>query len=93
MTRKLTKQDALYAVQLCEAIAELPKVRRSLSDKPGKFHDAVHLELSAAQMSDGEGQGSDHYFYVPPLLGKAIIDAAEKIIRDEMRRINVAMPT
>jgi hypothetical protein len=90
--KKFTEGDARLAVQLCEAVIELPKVRRALSDKPGKYHDAIHLELSAAEISGGEGQGSGHYFYVSPEIGRAILDAAERIIRDEMNRLGVEAP-
>lgn len=89
----MKEAEIRLAAQLLDAFAELPKVRRALTDKPDKFHDAVHLELSAAQMSGGLGQGSDHYFYVPPALGRAIVDAAEKIIRAEMKRLKVDLPT
>jgi hypothetical protein len=85
----MTEADARYASQLFAAIAELPKVRRALSDKPTKYHDSTHLGLSAAEMSDGFGQGSNHYFYLPPALGRAILDAAEPLIRAEMKRLGL----
>jgi hypothetical protein len=50
----MTEADARLAVELCEAIAELPKVRK-----------------------------------VSPKMGQAILDAAERIIRDEMKRLDV----
>lgn len=91
----MTEADARYAVLLFEAITTLPKVRRALSDKPPKgkgrpdYVDAIHLELIASEMSDGEGQGGVHYFYVPPALGRAICDAAEPLIRAEMKRLGI----
>jgi hypothetical protein len=44
-------------------------------------------------MSDGEGQGADHYFYIPPNVGRAILDAADAIIRAELKRLGVTPPT
>jgi hypothetical protein len=68
-------------------------VRKALSDNPPKgassFVDCIHLELSATEMSDGEGQGSSHYFTVPPKIGRAILDAADKIIRAELQKLGV----
>lgn len=82
-------KDARIVSQLCEAIDDIPRVRRRLSDKPGEFHDAIHLELAAADMVDGVGQGSSAYVYLPPKVGRAILDEAEKIIRKELRRLGV----
>jgi hypothetical protein len=85
----MKEQDVRDAAQLFEAIADLPKVRRALTGKPGKFYDAIMLELSAAQMNDGVGQGSNHYFYLSPKLGGAILDAAERVILAEMKRLGL----
>ncbi len=86
-------RDAKLAGKLCDALAELPGARRSLSETRPKgrsdYVDSVYLELSAAEMSDGVGQGSQNYFYVPPKIGRAILDAAEKIIRTELKRLKV----
>ena len=83
-------KDAEIGAALCVALKELPKVRRALSDKPpDRFNDCVHLELQAAKMNDGESQGSSHYFNVPPKIGRVILDATDKIIRAELRRLGV----
>jgi hypothetical protein len=85
----MTEHDARYAVDLCEAFHELPKVRKALSDKPGEFHDAIHLELQAAEVVNGVSQCSSHYFNVSPALGRKILDAADKMIRNELKRLKV----
>ena len=82
-------KDAKLAAVLCEALATLPKTRRALSDKPRRMYEGVHLELQAAQMQDGESQGATYYFTVPPKLGRIIVDAAEKIIRAELKRLGI----
>jgi hypothetical protein len=68
----VTEKEAKLAVNLCKAVAELPATRKALSDTHPKgrsdYVDAVYLELSAAEMSGGEGQGAEHYFYVPPAI-------------------------
>lgn len=90
----MTEADARYAAELFTAIAALPKVRRALTNKPSRYHDAVYLEMQAAEMSDGTGQGCNHYFDLPPALGRAILDAAEQLICAEMKRLklNVTPP-
>lgn len=85
----MTEADARYAVELFKAIAALPKVRRALSDKSGEHHDSVHLQLLAAEMENGESGGGSHYFCVRPALGRAICDAAEPLIRAEMKRLGI----
>lgn len=80
--------NAKLGAGLVAALRELPKTRRALSDKP-RLYDGVHLELSAAEMQDGESQGSNSYFNVPPKIGTAILNAAEKIIRAELKRIGI----
>lgn len=45
--------NAKLGAGLVAALRELPKTRRALSDKP-RLYDGVHLELSAAEMQDGE---------------------------------------
>lgn len=93
MTRKkISEKDAKLAVQLFEAIKDLPKARKRLSDKGGKYHDAVHLQLMPAEMVDGVGQGGSHYFYLPPAFGREVLDAVEKMIFREIDRLNVKRP-
>lgn len=84
-------KDAKAVALLCEALEELPRARHQLSTKPGKYWDCVHLELSASQRQDGVGQGSDHYFDVPPRAGRMILDAARKIILAELKRMGVTV--
>lgn len=82
-------KDAHRAAQLYAALTELPRVRRSLSDRAGKWHDCIHLEMEAAEMRDGETQGSSHYFTVPPDVGRDILDAARTIIRKRLEKLGV----
>jgi hypothetical protein len=81
-------KDAALGAQLAEALAELPRVRKGLHAK-SKYYDGYVLEIQAAEVSDGETQGSDHWFYVPPELAGPILDAAEKVIRDKLRALGV----
>lgn len=82
-------KDAARVARLVECLEELPKVRKRLRAKPTKFFDAFALELSAAEMSDGEGQGSEAYLYLPADLAPRILDAADRVIRDELKRLGV----
>lgn len=77
------------AAILTRALKELPKVRKRLRAKPDKYHDSIGLELCAADMVDGVGQGSNAYFNVPPALGARILDAAEHVICKELKKIGV----
>jgi hypothetical protein len=77
---------------LLEALAEVPRVRRRLKQKPNEFHDAIVLEISAADFAHGETQGSDAYFHVPLVLGPSILDAAEQAILAELKRRKVKIP-
>ena len=77
------------AAVLTHALKELPKVRKRLRAKPSKYHDAIGLELQAADISDGVTQGSNAYFHVPSKLGELILDAAEHVIRKELKKIGV----
>jgi len=92
MSTTMAKKDLGTAADLIWALEKLPNVRRALTDKPGKWHDAIHLELSGAEMIDGESQGATHYFAVTPAIGRAILDAADKIIRAELTRLGVKLP-
>lgn len=90
--KKISEKNARLAVYLFKAIKELPKARRRLSDKGGKYYDAIHLQLMPAEMVDGDGQGGSHYFYLPPALGREVLDAVEKIVLREMARLNFRKP-
>lgn len=85
----MTADEARRAAQLCEAIADFPVVRKRLTAKTGKYCDDINLELSAADMLNGEGQGSSAYLYLPPDIGQKVLDAAEAIVREELRRLGV----
>lgn len=77
------------AAALVKALKVLPSVGRALSDKPGKYHDCTWLELQAAEMAEGESQGTEHYADVPPRVGRKIVAAARKIIEAELRSLGV----
>jgi hypothetical protein len=86
----VTERNARIASDLYRAVAELPHVRRALTDKHGRYHEGIHLEMSAAEMAGGRGQGSNHHFTVPPSVARKILDAAGRIMRAEIDRINNA---
>ncbi len=92
----MTPEEAKTLSELFAALAELPKAKRSLTPKHPKgrsaYVDSVYLELAAAEMSDGVGQGSNAYLYVPPSVGRKILTAAEKIIRDEIVLLGGTIP-
>jgi len=89
----MKSQDTKRACHLVDALNELPVVRKRLRAKPGKFHHAVHLEIQVAEMVDGVSQGSQAYFNIPPELAPAILDAAEKVIRAELKYLGVTLPS
>lgn len=82
-------KNAKAVAQLVAALGEMPAVRRRLGGKPDKYCDAVCLELSAADMTDGVGQGSSAYLYVPAEVGRQIVDQAEIIIRKAIADLGV----
>lgn len=84
----MTPAKIKEAAPLLVALEELPKVRRNLRDKSMDY-DGFMLELSAAEMHCGEGQGSAHYFYLPPDLGDEVLTATEKIIRAKLKALGV----
>lgn len=79
----MKRKNLRLAADLHEALTELPKVSRALNGK-SKRYDGFALELSAAEMSEGLGQGSAHYFYLSPEIGQKVLREAEKIIRAEL---------
>lgn len=87
-------KDAKLAAQLVEALESLSNVRDALTDRPvhkygQRLYDGIYLEMQAAQMRFGESQGSDHWFDLPPAIGREILDAAEKIIRARLKKLGV----
>jgi len=85
-------KDAAVAAQLVKALGELPRVRKGLHAK-SKYYEGFVLELLASEIADnGETQGCEHYFYVPPSLAPPILDAAEKAIRAKLKALGVSVP-
>jgi hypothetical protein len=82
--------DAARAADLVKALREIPKVRRQLKSGKSKYYDGYALEIQSAEMSDGESQESDHWFDVPRELAGPILDAAENVLRDELKRLDVS---
>lgn len=85
----MTPANIKKAAPLIEALEELPKVQKRLNDKPSKYHDSIALELSAADMSDGEGQGSEAYIYLPVEIGQEVLAFAETILRAKLEALGV----
>lgn len=84
----MKRANLRLAANLNDALRELPKVRRALTGK-SKLYDGFALELSAAEMSGGESQGANHYFYLPPAIGQKALDEVEKVIRAELEALGV----
>lgn len=82
-------KHASKAAVLVKALKALPRIGRTLSDKPGKYHDCTWLELQAAEMQDGTSQGSKEWCDVPPETGRKIVAAATAIIKAELRKLGV----
>ena len=80
-------KDCALAADLVRSLGELPDVRSGMKDKLGHY-DRIVLELSAYAGDDngGEGHGSA---MIPPAIAKKVIDAAETIIRAELKRLGV----
>ena len=76
---------------LVHALAEFPRIRAELAKPPKNGYDATKLELSASEMADGEGQGSNAYCYLPAALAEPILEEAEKVIRDELKARGVRL--
>lgn len=85
----MTADEAKRAAKLCEAIADFPSVRRRLAGRPAQYCDDINLELVAADMADGVGQGSSAYLYLPVDVGQKILNAAEAIVREELKQLGV----
>lgn len=81
-------KDTALAAHLVEALAEVPRVRKGLHAK-SKFYDGFVLEIQAAEVTDGETKGADHYFHLPPDMAGPVLDAAEKVIRDKLKVLGV----
>lgn len=77
------------AAELGSALKAIPRINRALRDKPISYYDSVYLELSSAEMSNGEGQGSNHYCYVPPATARKILRAALRIIKEDLKKMGV----
>lgn len=78
---------------LVEALKEIPKMRKQISGKAEKekYTDYWSLEMSAAEMKDGEGQGSSAYFYLEGEFALKVLDAAETMIRKDLEELGVEL--
>lgn len=83
--------NAKQASELVNAHGALPAVAHALSEKPGKYHECVHLELSAAEIQGGEGQGASFYCTVPAATGRKIVAAARQIVKADLKRLGVSL--
>lgn len=84
--------DVDWAAQLVNALKCLPKMRKQISGKTkSKRYDGYTLEMSSAEMSDGQGQGSDGdaYFYLQGPLALKVLEVAESLMRDELKSLGV----
>lgn len=82
-------KDAKIAAGLYEALTELPKVRKQIATGRSKFYDGYALEIQSSEMSNGVGQGSDHYFSIPKEMAGPVLDAIEKVVREKLKKIGV----
>lgn len=80
----MTESDARYAVELLGALANLPDVRIGLALKKS----ALKLELGAFEGDYDGGTGHGNAL-LPLAIATRIVDFAEKLIRDELARIDV----
>ena len=89
----MKQKDAAAVAEMVEALRRLPKVRRALADKAPRdaYYESVHLEMSAAEMEGRESGGATHYFYLPPPIGREVLDAVKNIVRDELRKLGVTL--
>lgn len=85
----MKRKNVKKAAPLIGALAKLPKVGKALTEKPGKYNDAVWLSLTAAEMNGGVEQGATYYCAVPAAVGRKIVAAAEKIIKRELKILGV----
>lgn len=85
-------KDAKLAARLVDAMGEILLVRKRLLAKPNSPGiDDIGIEISAADMAEGIGQGSQAYFYLPKEFGGPLLDLAEKLIRDRLRALGVTL--
>lgn len=89
--RRITEAEANYIVELWTVVRELPKTRRRLNAKAAKG-ETIYIEIAAADMFDGEGQGSESYFYLPPQLGHLVLDFVKGLVAKELERLGAAVP-
>lgn len=78
------------ASALMAALKEIPAVRKRLRAKPNKkYYEEIVLSVSAADAVNDVTQGSEAYFHVPANLGSKILDATDRVIRDELKKLGV----
>ncbi len=80
--------DALIAADILNALDGLPDVRKGLKHK-SKYSDPVVLEVGAFEGDDNGGAGHGSVF-IPLSLASKILDAAEKVLLDELTRLGVS---
>lgn len=84
--------DTKRAAALVEALKQFPTMRAQVSGKiKSKRYDGYSLELSSSEMSDGEGQGSNAYFYLDGAIALKVLDYAEELIRGELKALGVTL--
>lgn len=88
----MTPSNIKKAVALLKALEAVPEVRQALKSSPKRPIDGIMLELSAAEMEGGEGQGSTAYLYLPPDMGPEILDLVESLLGYRLKAIGVNLP-
>lgn len=86
---KLTGTVIREAHELIDALRDLQVVRKRLAAKPKPPYERIALEMSAADIQDGEGQGTEAWVILPSIAAAAAVDAAERVIKGRLNELKV----
>lgn len=85
---KVKDQDQARATMLLSALIDFRDVAKTArKDGAGRYTHAI--EVSVAEMQDGEGQGSHAYLYLDIETGRKLLPLVRKLIKDELKALGV----
>jgi len=88
----VTPEQTKRAALLLEALAEIPNIEKQLKSKnPPKYGDGYSLEISANEMKNGIGQGSNAYLYLEPRMGLKLLPVIKQMLTDELKALGVKL--
>lgn len=86
----MTADEAKRAGMLLTALADFKAlIVESEKKRRPKYCEGRAVEVSIAEMSEGQGQGSQAYIYLDLETGKKLLPTVKTLIEDELKALGV----